>query len=264
MANLEYLYLYDDPDSEGLDTDYLAHWVAGLLPDTRVAVRADFLTLHLSRFSEQQRDEITPVLSARLEQAEVGDLVHPRDRGKLPELPPSERGLDVVYEAEALQAVLRLLIPEDESPRGRLHIAFTANYLGVWRDDEAYLCLRPTALGLPNLISTSGLVEALELPKKYHFMRQQLAILGIEEDLDGLFAEETLAYGDPRLNEICKGYILEAIFFHLAGEIGCADPDCRLHITGSHVETLRTQVQGSGTLCERHRELWQRWGGVPE
>lgn len=266
MEQLEYFYLYDDPEALGLDTDYLGHWLASLLPDVKIGVRADFLTFHLARFSDDEREALTGVLCGQLEGAEVTNLVRPQDREKLPALPPEERGLDVVYESAALQALLRLLIPEEERVASRVHVMFTANYLGVWREDEAYLRLQATALGLPNIISTSGLVEALELPKQYHFVRQQLAVMGVEEDVDvdEMFAEETVGYGDPRLNEVCKGYLLEALYYHMTGETGCSDPECRLHIVPTHVDTVRRQVTGHPRLCERHLELLAQWGGVPE
>lgn len=264
MEALQYIYLYDDPDAQALDTDYLGHWLAHILPDVQVGVRSDFLTFHLARFTEAERDELTEVLCGQLEGAQVDNLVRPHDRTKLPPLPPEERDLDVVYESSALQTVLRLLIPAEERAEDRLHVMFTANYLGVWREDEAYLRLQAAALGLPNIISTSGLVEALELPKQYHFLRQQMAVLGVEGDVDEIFAGQTVGYGDPRLNEVCKGYILQALYYQMTGETGCTDPECRLHIVPTHVETLETQVTGKRGLCERHRDLLEEWGGEPE
>lgn len=264
MEPLQFIYLYDDPDAQGLDIDYLGHWLAHILPDVQVGVRTDFLTFQLSRFTDLERDQLTEVLCGQLEGAEVTNLVRPQDRDKLPPLAPEERDLDVVYESGALQAVLRLLIAEEERAGDRLHVMFTANYLGVWREDEAYLRLQAAALGLPSIISTSGLVEALALPKQYHFLRQQMAVLGVEADVEEIFADETVGYGDPRLNEICKGYILQALYFQMTRETGCSDPECRLHIVPSHVETLKTQVTGKPGLCERHRDLFVEWGGQPE
>lgn len=264
MPLLEYIYLYDDPDAAGLDTDYLGHWLATILPDVQIGIRADFLTFHLARFTESEREALVDVLGEQLERAEVRNLVRPEDREVLPPMEPEERDLDIVYEVQPLQTVLRLLIPEEERAQARLHVMFTSSFLGRWRNDEAYLRLEAAALGLPYLISTSGLVEALELPRQYHFMRQQLAVLGVEEEVENLFAEQTVGYGDPRLNEVCKGYLLQALYHHQTGETGCADPECRLHIVPTHVGTVRTQVTGQPRLCERHKALLVSWGGEPE
>jgi hypothetical protein len=141
---------------------------------------------------------------------------------------------------------------------------FTANFLGTWREGKTHLRLRAAALGALNIISTSGLVEALELPRQYHFMRQQLAVLGIEEEVDDVFADQTLGYGDPRLNEVCKGYLMQAVFYRLTGDTGCDDPACRLHLGGTHAATMRTQVLGRPGLCERHRRELEARGAHPE
>ncbi|MEN6301584.1 MAG: DUF6775 family putative metallopeptidase [Armatimonadia bacterium] len=258
--NLEYVYLYDDPDAAGLDVDYLGHWVASLFPDAQVGIRSDFLTFHLARFSDAEREELVSVMCAQLQGAEVTNLVRPDLRDKLPELLPEDRNLDVLYEGKPLQAILRLLVPQEEVVPSRVHITFTANYLGEWRPDEVYLHLRASVLGLPTIISPSSLIESLELPKQYHFMRQQLAILGVEEDVEDMFAQNTIGYGDPRLNEVCKGQVLQAISFALTGESGCDDPECRLYEAATHEAVLHTQVAGKPGLCERHRDLLESFG----
>ena len=261
---LEFVYLYDDPDSAGLDVDALAHWLAARLPQTHVAVRTDYLTHQLARFNAAQQEALVAELGEQLQRAEVDNLVRPQDRERLPAVAPDERGLDVVYEALALQAVLGLLLDAAEAKLSHLHVMFTSNYLGVWRENEGYLRLRAAVLGVPNIISTSGLVEALELPRQYHFMRQQLAASGLEEDVDKVFADQTLGYGDPRVNEVCKGYLMQALFYRLSGETGCEDPACRLHLHTTHQAALRTQVLGRPGFCPRHKHQFSLWGGQPE
>ncbi len=261
---LDTVYLYDDPDSAGLDVDELAHWLAARLPHAHVVVRTDYLTHQLARFSSAQQEALVAELAEHLRRAEVDNLVRPQDRHRLPAVAPEDRGLDVVYEALALQSVLGLLIDAAEAKLFDLHVVFTANYLGVWRENEGYLRLRAAVLGVPNIISTSGLVEALELPRQYHFMRQQLALLGVEDDVDKTFADQTLGYGDPRVNEVCKGYLMQAVFYRLSGETGCEDPECRLHLSSTHRAAMRTQVLGRPGLCARHTHEFSMRGGQPE
>ena len=261
---LHHISLYDDPDSQGLDADYLARWLAAQFPQTQVEVRSDYLTYQLARFPDDQREALVDELCGQLAGAEVHDLVRPQDRAKLPPLPPEERGLDVVYEAVALQAILQLLMDPEEAKHSHLHVMFTANYLGTWGASEPHLRLRAAVLGTLNIISTSGLVEALELPRQYHFMRQQLAVLGIEEDVDQVFADRTLGYGDPRLNEVCKGYLMQAVFYRLTGDTGCDDPACRLHLHSTHDAALRTQVLGRPGLCPKHKQELVAVGAHPE
>jgi hypothetical protein len=262
--HLDAVYLYDDPDSAGLDVDALAGWLAARLPHAQVAVRTDYLTHQLARFTADQQEALAAELAEQLQRAEVDNLVRPQDRQRLPAVPPAERGLDVVYEATALQAVLALLVAPAEAKLSHLHVMFTANYLGVWRENEAQLRLRAAVLGSLNIISTSGLVEALDLPRQYHFMRQQMALLGVEDDVDKTFADRTLGYGDPRLNEVCKGYLMHAVFYRLSGELDCPDPACRLHLGHSHQAAMRTQVLGRPGLCARHSHEFAQRGGEPE
>lgn len=265
MARLREIFLYDDPDTAALDVDYLVGWLGAQLPQTRVSSRTDYLTHQLARFRDAERDVLVEQLCEQLQHAEVDNLVRPQDRERLPEMPPGERGLDVVYEAEALQLLLGLLIDPAEAGLSHLHVMFTSNFIGDWREGEAYLHLRTAVLGNLNIISTSGLVEALELPKQYHFMRQQVAVLGLEEeDVDSTFASQTLGYGDPRLNEVCKGYLMQAVFYRLQGETGCDEPRCRLYLNPTHTATLKTQVMGRGRLCERHLHDFRTHGGEPE
>jgi hypothetical protein len=263
-VQLDTVYLYDDPDTAGLDVDALSGWVAARLPHTHVAVRTDYLTHQLARFSSAHQEALIAELSDQLQRAEVDNLVRPQDRQRLPAVAPDERGLDVVYEAVALQGVLGLLLDAAEAKLSHLHVMFTSSYVGVWRANEGYLRLRAAVLGVPNIISTSGLVEALELPRQYHFMRQQLAVVGVEDDVDKVFADQTLGYGDPRVNEVCKGYLMQALFYRLTGETGCEDPACRLHLHTTHRAALRTQVLGRPGLCERHEHEFTLRGGLPE
>jgi hypothetical protein len=261
------IYLYDDPDSPGLDVDALALWLQQRLPLAHVEPRSDYLTHHLGRFGEQERELMVEQLAARLEEVEIHNLVHPDHRERLPAEDPAESELDVVYDGRALQALLGLLVPEAESGRRQVHIAFTSNYLGRWSVASCYLELQVGFLGRPNLLTTSGLIEALALPRRYHFMRQQLATLGADDWLDDLsvqFADHTLGYGDPRLNEVCKGYVLQAVVYCLTGEVGCVEKACRLHLGATHEETLATHTGAEPGLCGRHEALLKSWGGVPE
>ena len=50
MTHLQAVYLYDDPDTAGLDIDYLAGYLATEAPGLQVGVRTDFLPHHFGRF----------------------------------------------------------------------------------------------------------------------------------------------------------------------------------------------------------------------
>ena len=261
------VYLYDDPDAAGLDIDYLGRWLAARLPDVPIHTRGDYLTHHLGSLPEEARELRVAALEEALRAAEVGNLVHPDSRELLPEEAPAERGWGAVYVGSQLQAILRALLPTPETGAGAVHVAFTLQYLGEWAEAQPLLTLQAMVPGRPHLVSISSLVEGLELPRQYHFLRQQMAVLGVGEetlDLDEQFSEEVLGYGEARLNEVLKGVVLQAIFQQLVGEPGCTSRRCRLHVARSHQQALQTQLQGHPGLCPRHEALLRSWGGVPE
>lgn len=261
------IYLYDDPDAAGLDVDYLGQWLAERLPEVPIHVRSDFLTHHLARFGEPEGDVLSERLQEELEACEVDNLVHPEDRERLPADDPAERGWDLLYDGARLQEVFGALIPDDEAGAGDVHLVFTMHYLGVWPGRGVPLRLAVELFGQPHLLSVSGLIEGLDLPRRYHFLRQQFALFGAGEHLDDLadqFEEETLGYGDARLNEVWKGYLLQALFQQFAGEAGCPQPRCRAHVATDHRATLRLQTGSHPGLCARHEKLLRSWGGLPE
>ncbi len=255
MTRVRTIYLYDDPYSEGLDIGYLAGYLAAELPGVEVGVRTDFITYHLGRFSEKEREILGGELSRQVEGARVKAL---EGSGSLllSDVTGDAR-LGEMYVAQSLQAAMRLLIPEEEADLSHLHIMFTSELVGEV-DARTGLRIGVAALGSPNIISTSGLIEAPRLPREYHFRRTQYAMLGAVEHLDELedqFADRTVGYGDPRVNELLKGYLLIAVAYRATGEGPCPDPSCPLHAAERHRELLEAQVGPESRICRRHRQI---------
>ena len=116
------------------------------------------------------------------------------------------------------------------------------------------------------MISLPGLVEAIPRPKEYEFRRAQLAIFGADEeeleDLAEAFADRTLGYGDPRLNEVCKGYALMAVFYRMFGEAFCGDIQCRLHAARTQDALIKAQCRPKAGLCSRHLAMLESAGAT--
>ncbi len=263
-SSLQAIYLYDDPDSAGLDIDYLAHWLGACLPATQILPRSDFFTHHLARFSEKQRDKLVSTLAQQLARIQIDNLVKPSERKYLPPLAPAEKGYEIIYDAYALQSLLRLLLPAAETRLSHIHIIFTAHYFGVWQESATYLQLRKAILGLPTIISTSGLIELRVLPKRYHFIRQQMAIFGLEEEEEEeqLLGTTPFGFGDRCVNEISKSYLLQALFYHWTGEIGCEEPSCLLALGHTTIEELMRRMRRQRlALCEQHQKILTQYGG---
>jgi len=253
VTHLQAVYLYDDPDTAGLDIDYLAGYLATEAPGLQVGVRTDFLTHHFGRFPEEHRAALERELERQLAGTRAAAHLDADEEG----LPWAQADLDDVYVARLLQAALRLLIPEDEASTDRLHCVFMSQLLADI-DAPADPRIGVAALGSPTLISTSGLVEAPRRPREYYFRRDHYAMLGAVEHIDALveqFADRTVDYGDPRINELLKGYLLMAVVYRATGDGPCADPLCPLHAADTQQELLQSQLGDRSRICGYHRGI---------
>jgi|LSQX01.3.fsa_nt_gb hypothetical protein len=259
---LDTIYIYDDADSEGLDIDYLAGFLASHLPRLRIAVRTDFITHHLSRFTAEERNTLETELSRQLTGAKATRLLS-EVSDPFPSEPP-EIDLDATYLVRPLQAALRLLIPEAEANLGHLHILINSNLLAEF-DPENGLQSGVAALGNPSIVSTSGLIEVPRRPREYNFRRVQYVMLGAEDYLDDLaqqFADQTAGYGDPRINELIKGYLLMAVVYRATGDGPCAEPTCPLFAAHTQAELFQAQAGPDSHLCAHHAALLEAIGGI--
>lgn len=263
MIQLDTIYIYDDPDIEGLDVGYLAGYLAGELPRLRVGVRGDFITHHLGRFSAAERKILEDELARQLAGARAATLL--QDDQQPIALPPDSADLEAAYVAQPLQAALRLLVPEDESGMDQLHILLCSDLLAEVSDQPS-LRFGIAALGSPSIISTSGLVEAPRKPREYYFRRVQYLMLGAEDHLEELaeqFADRTAGYGDPRINEMLKGYLLMAAIYRALGDGPCTEPTCPLYAARTQTELLQAQTGPESRLCPHHAEMLDAIGGMP-
>lgn len=256
---LSTIYLYDEPDAPGLDIEAIGGFLVSQFPATQVVPRSDFITHQFGRFTAEQRAQLQEAMLQRLAEAQV------RNPGELAAcaaasgIEPDASDLGLVFEAAAYQAILRLLVDPAESGAEHAHIVFTDNAIGSWRSEGKRFHLHIICMGEPSIISTTGLVEALPRPREYEFKRSQFAMFGAEEDLledlaEG-FADRTFGYGDPRINELCKGYALMACFYRMFGEAFCDDPACRLFAAQTQEELIAIQCGPDVGLCERHEKM---------
>lgn len=262
---IEQVYLYDEPDALGLDIHYLGAYLAAVLPAVEVHPRSDFLTHHLGPYSEEQRARLGREILAQFDRARVATLAVTGGEEEAGE-PEGVEEIEEVYDGRLLQELLEVLQPPEEAGPEGLHLVFTNWRLAV-RGESGELHQAVSIFGSPTLVSLSGLFEALAAPRQYDFMRTQLAMFGLEEDLDGLdeqFAASLLGPGDPRLNEVLKGLALQALFSRMWGEAFCPDADCRLFNASTYEELLHAQTRPHAGLCRNHQDWLRGVEGAPE
>jgi hypothetical protein len=141
----------------------------------------------------------------------------------------------------------------------RVHITLTNRLLGTWDPDDLRHHLRAILLGIPSIISTSGLVEAPAKPREFYLARQQLGVAAGQELAHALLKErfkgQFLDHDDPRLTEVVKGYAMQAVLYQVTGEAFCGDPDCRLFNAHWQAELVHAQLEADRGYCRRHDEM---------
>ena len=264
FANLSKLslniHLYEDPSTKNLDIREIVNYLGKKLGQVLVDLRGSFIKASL--------DE-PEGLARRIAGTKVRDLADPNVQFEpLPGEVEFERkllhdpGLRLVgplYDGFKLQVVLREFIPKEEFDIGHAHIAFTNRLFGTFDEGDRRYHARVSVYGFPSLLSTTGIVEAPAKPKEFYALKQRVATLGqtgmplkkLKERFKGRFID----YDDERLTEIMKGYVMQAVFYHLKLDPFCVDKRCRLYNAHWQEEVLEAQLS-QPEFCERHeREL---------
>ncbi len=266
FANLSKLslniHLYEDPSTKNLDIREIVNYLGKKLGQVLFDLRGSFIKASL--------DE-PEGLARRIAGTKVRDLADPNVQFEpLPGEVEFERkllrdpGLRLVgplYDGFKLQVVLREFIPKEEFDIGHAHIAFTNRLFGTFDEGDQRYHARVSVYGFPSLLSTTGIVEAPAKPKEFYALKQRVATLGqtgmplkkLKERFKGRFID----YDDERLTEIMKGYVMQAVFYHLKLDPFCVDKRCRLYNAHWQEEVLEAQLS-QPEFCERHeRELAQ-------
>ncbi len=256
------IHLYEEPSAKNLKLDEIAGYLREKLGEIPIDVRKPFI-----RASSEDEANI---LARKLAETKVRDLANPNVR--LQPLPgeveferkllrdPNLRLTGVLYDGFRLQAVLRELLPADEFSIGHAHIVFTNRLFGTFDEGDRRYHARVSVYGFPSIISTTGIVEAPAKPKEFYLLKQQYAALGMSdvplEVLKEKFMGRFVDYDDERLTEIMKGYVMQAIFYHVFGDPFCEKVTCRLFNSHWQEEVIKSQLEPrEKEFCDRHHEM---------
>ncbi|MEW5766063.1 MAG: DUF6775 family putative metallopeptidase [bacterium] len=159
----------------------------------------------------------------------------------------------LLYDGFCVQEIFRKLIPQIEHNLTHAHIIFTSRLFGTYEDNRYHA--RIAVFGIPSIISTTGIVEAPAKPREFYLKKelgQDLARL--KEEFKGRFID----YDDPRLTEVMKGYVMQALFYHAFGNPFCDDPECRLYNAHWQEEVIKAQLEAEYEFCPLHEQaLWE-------
>jgi len=259
------IHLYEEPSTKNLKLDEVAGYLKEKLGEIPVDVRKPFI-----RASSEDEANI---LARKLAETKVRDLANPNVH--LEPLPgeveferkflrdPSLRLTGVLYDGFRLQAVLRELLSIDEFSIEHVHIIFTNRLFGTFDEGDRRYHARVSIYGFPSIISTTGIVEAPAKPREFYLLKQQYAALRIAgaplEVLKEKFRGRFIDYDDGRITEVMKGYVMQAIFYHLMLEPFCPNKKCRLHNSHWQEEVILAQLGPKEyEFCERHAAILEK------
>jgi hypothetical protein len=253
------VFLYGDSSAGTLDMKELATYLRSLFPQISIEVRDGFIGHHFRGNVEElaQKTARTKVRDASRPFESFDPLLGEiRFEEKLISR-PDKRVSGILYDAPRLQLIMRDMILSRELNLRVVHILFTPRLFGTFDDSDRRYHARVILCGYPSMISTSGIVVAPAKPREYYMVRQRLRALGkdvpaevLEEQVKGRF----LNYDDPRLTEVMKGYVVQALMYSITSEPFCGDENCRLYNSHWQEEVLASQL-GEKEFCDKHLSL---------
>jgi hypothetical protein len=95
-------------------------------------------------------------------------------------------------------------------------------------------------------------VEAPAKPRDF-YLKQQLgaSLLTLKEEFKGKFID----YNDLRLTEVMKGYVMQALFFHITGNPFCKNKNCRLYNAHWQEDLIQAQLTSKNDFCAQHEKI---------
>lgn len=274
LADVNRVIIHEEPRSQALDAGEIARHVAVMLPGVAVEARGPLLENGIDSLTGLDHDRRLQELAEAMAAARVRDPVFPDQttgkRGLPGEIDYERRRLEnrtsavfgILYDGYDVARLCGELIDPGERELGRVHVIFTNQLIGTWDPADKRYHARTVLCGSPAIVSTTGLVEAPAKERGYYLARRSSEMLGLSEeekmDLARSFAGDNLAHDDPRLTEVAKGYVMQAVAYMLTGWPFCDDPGCRLFNAHWQKEMLTAQLRGGYEYCKAHREAFAR------
>ena len=168
----------------------------------------------------------------------------------------AERIEDVVmYDGFEIQNIIYDIITKNNSDSNNLHIVFTNKLICTYDIADSRYHGRTIICSNPAIISTTGMIEAPARPREYYFEAMKCKTQGLDiQDVKKNYAGKFLDYHDKRLSKIAEGYLLQAVFYYMTGDVFCGSLDCRLNNAHWQKDLLHSQLK-IGKLCNKHQAL---------
>lgn len=253
----EKIILYNGVKHGHFDVREIVNYVATWFKQNQVIVRKDILNYSLSRTRSKTKD-----IAKRMSQAKIRN---PNSQNNDTEplfaevefekkwlANQPEKPLGILYDAMKLQKLHFDMLPPKERRLNYLHIVIINQLIGTWDQANHHYHARVSLYGFPNIISLPGLVEAPAKPREFYVKRQ----LGMDpEELKQEFNDRFIDHDDTRMTELVKGYVMQALFYHMTGDPFCTDRSCRLFNAHWQEELIRAQSGNGVGFCSVHQKV---------
>lgn len=257
-----FIYLYDGGRTESLNLGEIATYLKRKFIKIEVEVREDFIPFALTKLPAGKKSEVLETIAEEIASSRVHDIKNKECTFKPSpaEVNYEKRRLEdekhkatgIIYDGFSLLSVFSGLIPKRESNLKYCHIIFTNQLFGTWDESDLRYHARVAVFGFPSIISTTGVVEAPAKPREFYIKRQiGVDLFTLKEEFKGRFID----YDDPQLTEVMKGYVAQAVFYHITGDPFCEDKDCRLYNAHWQEEVIKSQLRSKKELCLRHQKV---------
>jgi len=262
VAIPSFIHIYQGAEAAHLNSIEIADYLKAILKQAEIDIRPEFFSFYLSSCSGEEKDSILNETAIQMAKLKIGDVTK-KDMLLEPlqaEIDYEKRNLSksigitfgIVYEGFNLQQLHFSLIYEGEKDLKHLHLIFTNQLFATWDQNNRRYHARASIYGFPSIISTSGIVEAPAKPSDFYLKRQ------LGEDPHRLkkeYKESLIDYNDPRMTEVLKGYVTQALFYHLVGYPFCDDEKCRLFNAHRQSELLHAQLLSPYEFCPEHQAM---------
>ena len=254
---IPFIHLYEDPSAKTLNLSEIARYLKEKFGEIDIDERKALIG------PEGSVDQLaTKLAKTRIRNFTDPNFVFDPLLGEIEYekkliLSPEKSPAGILYDGFKLQEILHELLPAEELSTEHIHIVFTNRLIATWDENDRRYHARVSVYGFPSIISTTGIVEAPAKPKEYYMLKRHYAAIGFPnvplEILKEKFRGRFIDYDDERLTEVMKGYVMQAIFYHVFGDPFCDTPICRLYNSHWQEEVLRAQLE-QPEFCERHEE----------
>ena len=263
---LRKICLYDGLKKDFLNLNEISDYVQSRLSKIEIEIRDDFIKYCISKISsEKEKKKLIEGLSEKIAKSRITNP----DKRKIDRtlhqieinlekkyiLNWAQKPIGNFYDGFDLILIFSNLLPSKEANLEFCHIIFTNQLFGTWDEKDFRYHARVIVFGFPSIISTTGLVEGPAKPREF-YLKKQMGIdpLILKEEFKGRFID----YEDLRITEIMKGYVMQAIFFHLFGEPFCSDKNCRLYNAHWQEEVIHAQIKSKYEFCPYHEEILKK------